>query len=387
MLFRNFIRTDHNVIQANESEFTFLERCAWPKVENIRLLLQECFKNYPDTEKDDIIARLKSGDSRHFASSTFELFLHEYLFRQGCVLLPHPELPNGSLKRPDFLVSLPDGQQFYLEAVCATEDIGKNDSTEALKDWALEYVNSRPHQNFVLSIDSFGESITQPSGKKLYGVIKSWLDSLDPEIVLAECNINGYSSLPEINWSHEGWEITIQAIPLEAEYRGTHDQLIGIRGHGATWIDSWTPIRKAIQKKTDRYGQLDLPLVVAVNVRSFRLQLTDEMQALFGGEKLTFNLGDLNSPNFCKHTDGAWLGPTGPRGRKCSGAWLFENISPYNLANVKHSLYVNPWAYKPLPNSAFIMPNRHVYESGVKLIVGSSFKEIFNLSPNWPELE
>ncbi len=32
MLFQNFIRTNHDIIQANESEFDFLDRCAWPKV-------------------------------------------------------------------------------------------------------------------------------------------------------------------------------------------------------------------------------------------------------------------------------------------------------------------------------------------------------------------
>lgn len=109
MLFNTYARTDHQIKRATESEFAFLDRCAWAKVEKVRSLLEQCLNNHPKTEQPELIARLQSGDSRHFTSATFELFLHEYLIRQGIVLPPHPELPNGSPKRPDFLVTCPDG--------------------------------------------------------------------------------------------------------------------------------------------------------------------------------------------------------------------------------------------------------------------------------------
>ncbi|UUG47787.1 hypothetical protein NP567_01725 (plasmid) [Acinetobacter baumannii] len=256
MLFQNFIRTNHDIIQANESDFDFLDRCAWPKAKQIRLLLEQCLNNYPVTEKLEIIARLKSGDHRQFTSTTFELLLHEYLVYQDFILSPHPELANGSSKRPDFLVTCPDGQQFYLEAICTSENNGKNDSAEALKDSTLDYLNSRPHKNFVLSINSSGDPITQPSGKKLYSIIKTWLDSLDPDIVLADSENNGYSSFPEISWAHEEWKVIIEAIPLAVKHRGTHKQLIGIQNYDASWINSWIPIRDAIQKRQIDMGNL-----------------------------------------------------------------------------------------------------------------------------------
>lgn len=118
MLFQNFIRTNHDIIQANESEFDFLDRCAWPKAQHMRSLLEQCLNNYPVIEQPEIIARLKSGDPRQFTSTTFELLLHQYLINQNFTLSPHPELANDSAKRPDFLVTCPDGNQFYLEAIC-----------------------------------------------------------------------------------------------------------------------------------------------------------------------------------------------------------------------------------------------------------------------------
>lgn len=384
MLFQNFIRTNHDIIQANESEFDFLDRCAWPKAQHMRSLLEQCLNNYPVIEQPEIIARLKSGDPRQFTSTTFELLLHQYLIDQNFTLSPHPELANDSAKRPDFLVTCPDGNQFYLEAICTSESDGKNDSTEALKESTLNYLNSKPHPNFFLSISCSGDPLTQPSGKKLYSKIKPWLDSLDPDIVLAESEKNGYSAFPQITWVHEEWEVTIDAIPLKSEYRGTHEQLIGIRSYGASWINGWIPIRDAIQKKTNRYGQLDLPLIVAVNFNSFRLNQIDELQALFGEEKISFNFKNLDNYHYSRVPNGAWIGPSGPKGRRCSGAWLFGNLSIYSLTNVGHTLYINPWSNFPLPSSALIMPNAKKDGNQIKLIEGKSFRDVFNLSKNWP---
>lgn len=384
MLFQNFIRTNHDIIQLNESEFDFLDRCAWPKAHHMRSLLEQCLNNYPVIEQPEIIARLKSGDPRQFTSTTFELLLHQYLINQNFILSPHPELANGSAKRPDFLVTCPDGNKFYLEAICTSENDGKNDSIEALKESTLDYLNSRPHPNFFLSISSSGDPITQPSGKKLYSKIKPWLDSLDPDIVLAESKKNGYSAFPQILWVHEEWEVKLEAIPLESKYRGTHEQLIGIRSYGASWINGWIPIRDAIQKKTNRYGQLDLPLIIAVNVNSFRLNQTDELQALFGEEKISFNLNNLDNYHYSRSPNGAWIGPSGPKGRKCNGAWLFGNLSIYSLANVGHTLYINPWANLSIPSSALIMPHAKIEGDQLKLTEGKSFTDAFNINEKWP---
>ena len=69
-------------LKTNESEFDFLDRCAWPKAQHMRSLLEQCLNNYPVIEQPEIIARLKSGDPRQFTSTTFELLLHQYLINQ-----------------------------------------------------------------------------------------------------------------------------------------------------------------------------------------------------------------------------------------------------------------------------------------------------------------
>jgi hypothetical protein len=162
--------------------------------------------------------------------------------------------------------------------------------------------------------------------------------------------------------------------------------MIGIRNFGAGWIDGWTPIRDAVLSKSRRYGDLDLPLVVAVNVDTFNLDPIDEVQALFGQEQFIFTV-DANEeePRFERAPNGAWRGPSGPRGRRCSGAWLFNNLSPYTISRRKQTLYINPWAYLPTPQEFLQMPHAVVVEERIQRMDGRSLREVFELTAEWPE--
>ena len=385
MLFSDAARTDHNPKRATETEFAFLDRCAWPAAERVRSLLEVCLQNYPTAEQAELVARLRSGDPRHFASGTFELFIHEYLRRLGFALTPHPELPNGSSTRPDFRVTCPDGSQLYLEAVCASDDDGRDVSSEARKAVALQVLDSAYHHSFMVAVDSTGDPATQPSGRRLATEVVRWLDTLDPDLVMVE-SADNYAALPEFRWQHEDWRVRVRAIPVKPEARGLPRRLIGMRNFGAGFVDGWTPIRDAVLSKARWYGVLDLPLVVAVNVDTFNLDPIDEAQALFGQEQVILTAGaKQDEPRFERAPNGAWRGPSGPRGTRCSGAWLFSNLSPYTLARRRHTLYVNPWAKLHLPDSFLRMPNAKVVNDRIQHNAGETFREVLGLSENWPE--
>jgi hypothetical protein len=385
MLFTEITRTDHTPRRATENDFLFLDRCAWPAAEKVRALLEGCLANYPEVEKGELISRLRSGDFRHFASGTFELILHEYLLRLGFSLTPHPELPNGSAKRPDFLVTSPDGKQIYVEAICASDDDGRNIAAEARKAIALQSLDDAYHANFMVAIDSTGDPVTQPSGKRLASEVVRWLDTLDVDRAIAD-SADSYDALPEYHWQHEDWKLRLRAIPVKPDARGLKRRLIGIKGFGARFIDGWTPIRDAILNKSRRYGELDLPLVVAVNVDTFNLDPIDESQALFGQEQYSFAAGSAHDePRFTRAPNGAWRGPSGPRGRRCSGAWLFSNLSPYTIAQRRHTLYLNPLGNLQIPPSFLLMPHAIVVDERIHLAKGATLRDVFELEEHWPE--
>ncbi len=385
MLFSEAARSDHTAKRATETDFAFLDRCAWPAVDKVRTLLEGCLANYPETERAELIARLRSGDSRHFASGTFEPFLHEYLLRLGFALTPHPALPNGSAKRPDFRVTGPDGEQLYLEAICASDDDGRDIAAEARKSVTLQALDDAYHANFMVAVDSIGEPVTQPSGRRLATEVVGWLDTLDADRVIVD-SADNYDALPEYHWQHEAWQVRLRAIPVRPEARGLPRRLIGMRSFGAGFMDGWTPIRDAILTKARWYGEIDLPLVVAVNVDTFNLDPIDESQALFGQEQYVFAVGaDPGEPRFSRAPNGAWRGPSGPRGRRCSGAWLFSNLSPYTLARRRSTLYLNPWTNLAVPTSFLRMPHALVVDDQIRQVDGATFRDVFELDEQWPE--
>lgn len=385
MLFSNSSRTDASPKRATESDFAFLDRSAWAPIAEVRKVVDSCIANYPESEVKELIDRIQCGDARHFASATFELFLHEYLLRLGMRLTPHPELPNASAKRPDFLVECPDGRNLYLEAVCASDDTARDSAAEARKAVALQVLDGEHDPNFMVSIDSDGDPATQPSGRRLATEVTSWLKTLDPDALLSSA-AEGLEALPELHWQHEEWHVRVRPIPVNVEARGKQRRLIGARGFGASWIDGWSPIRDAVTSKSRRYGDLDLPLVVAVNVDTFNLDPIDEAQALFGQEQFIFSRTNPDQePRMERAPNGAWRGPAGPRGKRASGAWLFNNLSPYTLARRKHTLYVNPAANHVIPESFLVVPHKLVIDGLLRPFDGTDLATALGLPATWPE--
>jgi hypothetical protein len=230
MLFADIQRTDASPKRVTESDFAFLERSAWSTTEVVRSLMEACLANYPAGEVEELTERLQCGDVRHFASASFELFIHEYLQRLGMRLTPHPELRNGSTKRPDFLVECPDGQRLYLEAVCVSDDSARDSAAEARKAVALQVLDGEHDPNFMVYVDSEGDPATQPSGRRLATEVLTWLKTLDPDALLNVSTTGGHQALPELHWQHEEWRVRIRPIPVNVEARGKQRRLIGARG-------------------------------------------------------------------------------------------------------------------------------------------------------------
>lgn len=186
-------------------------------------------------------------------------------------------------------------------------------------------------------------------------------------------------------WSHDEWHLQIRPIPLEPERRGTSSTLIGIGGMEGGWIDAWSPIRDAIKFKGGKYGVLEIPLVVAVNLDSFHLDRIDEMQALFGQEQYVLKSGTDAEPEMRRASDGAWYGKRGPQYTRVSAAWIFNDLHASSLAVRKSTIYFNPWAALPAPDSLKCFPFAKPVNGKMEWHEGLSFREIFEFHEGWPE--
>ncbi|MDO8040369.1 hypothetical protein [Janthinobacterium sp. SUN137] len=386
MIFKNYERTDSSPKANAEGSFAFLDRSARPEFEVVRNFVEELLAQYPAKGIDEVVARLTRGNEVDFRSASFEVLIFNYLRRLGYTLEPHPELKNGSKKQPDFHVVAPDGSEFLLEAVLSKEDKGENPAVKAMIGTVMDKLNTRPHDNFRVTFSTRGVPTTQPSGKKILHEVHTWLNTLDPDQIQAEHHASFFATAPKRDIPHEDWTVSFQPIPIPPEKRGTAKQLIGLIDGGGGVVDSWTPLRESLKEKGQRYGELEHPLLVAVNFSAFNLSDIDEMQALFGQEQFHFPIEGDGEPDFSRAKNGLWIGPKGPRATRVSGAWFFNDLSFHTAARRKGTLYFNPWALHALPAILDQFPHARV-GADMKIERGGevTFADVFKLSSDWPD--
>ena len=382
MIFDAIARTDASPKLNIESDFEFLNRSARDEMQCARSLLESLATEYPDS--GELIARFRSGNNKNYRSAEFELLLFSMLHKQGFKLQPHPILPNGSRARPDFLVTTPSGEEFYLEAVLASED-GADNSGHPLIANTLDVFTSHSHKNFCVMVKTSGLPKTQPRRRVLLSKTLHWLDSLDPDLTQEQIAAHGYDSAPSMSWVHEDFKVTVSALPLKTNRRGKASRLLAVRFGQAGWIDSWSGIRDAIKHKGSKYGLLDKPLVIAVNFSGHHLDRMDEMQALFGQEQISIPIGRPDAaPVITRAPNGAWIGVDRPRFTRVSGAWLFDNLCVYNLPSRDPTLYLHPFARQAVPSDMLRFSHAVGVNGNISWVPGMSLAEIFELSADWP---
>ena len=91
-------------------------------------------------------------------------------------------------------------------------------------------------------------------------------------------------------------------------------------------VDSSTPVQSAVRKKARKYGRLDVPLVVVVNGCDLFFDETDEVEALFGKEQITYFEERPDLPTkLARKPDGVWIqGGSKPRYKRLAAVWMFR---------------------------------------------------------------
>ena len=352
--------------------------------------MEEWFAAYPDPEKAELRKRLRVDINAHHQAAFFELFLHELLMRLGYSVSLHPSVPGGVSKSPDFLVESSQADRFYLEATLATGESAQEIAAQARMNAVYDTLNRLVESpDFFLWMDIRGYPATPPPAKKLAAFIQANLSALSPDEMTALYKAGEMDALPKWHFDHEGWSIDFRPVPKGTNARGKRGvRPIGVQFHGFRWEDQRTPLRNAITDKAGRYGTLDLPFIVAVNVVG-NVDQTDIMDALFGQEQITvtFYNDDPEAPATYEPSrvpDGVWTSPSGPRYTRLSGILLISWLAPWNIPRAQVVLYQNPWAQKPYLSKLARLP--HVVPEGghMKFVDGESTSTIMGLDATWP---
>ena len=289
-----------------------------------------------------------------------------------------PLLPNGT--KPDFLVEAPNGNRFYLEATLASDSTVVDPGAERRLNEAIHAVDSVNSPNFFLHLRTRGFPNSPVSQRRIRQSIQRFVDGLDYEI-LRQSHQNNDLAFPVWSYDHDGLTLRIEAVPKHTPVAG---RAIGAQMMRGGVVTPHIPIKRAVERKAGHYGELDLPLVVAVNCQEDWAEETDAMNALFGTEAVVVRQGGEGI--WTRNPDGVWHGACGPVYRRCSAVLFVDRLSAWSIAQREPVLICNPWAHHSAEDIPLGVAKWKPDGEQLRRSNGSGLQEIFNLPDGWPEI-
>jgi hypothetical protein len=126
-------------------------------------------------------------------------------------------------------------------------------------------------------------------------------------------------------------------------------------------------LKKSVDSKATKYGDLDRPFVIAVNAK-WGTGRDVVAKALFG------------SKEFCDESDGVW---NTTRNTRLSGV-LVTTVVPWSIHCAPLCLYHNSFAKRSCRENAWKIPQAIARDSGMQWLEGINSAELFELPKEWP---
>ncbi|GGD58293.1 hypothetical protein GCM10011514_22880 [Emticicia aquatilis] len=363
-LFDTFNRTNLEFKKHQQSTYDFYNQTARKEFAEIRERLEEWFQKYPFNNqkklKNDLI---KNG----FNAAFYELFLYNYFYKLGFNIEIEPEVPNSS-HRPDFLI-FNDLGSFYLEATTVNGASEIETKREKIRSVVYDKINEFHSPNFYLDIQCFQIiSGKAPSSKRIVNFIKDKLSAIN--------NIVENSNHNFISWSYSDEDILMEigVIPKPTKHKGqTESTTIGIYGgDGTAKIDRSTEcINKSLANKSNRYGKLDRPYVIAINLLEKQSDF-DTNLALYGTESFIYSKNSRELIKTIRNKDGFFYGKQGFQ-RKGVSAVLAGAVFPSNSDDFQLTIYHNIEPYYNFERG--LIKEKHVYLEKDEQLSYYKFKE------------
>lgn len=360
-------------------QFDYLNASGRPEAARVRDLVDTWLADYPAAHRSDLIGRLRSRDDVSHRSAMFELMLDALLRRQSFTIVEvEPRLPNG--KAPDFLVEAPDGNRFYLEATLASGRDNVAAGADRRMREALQGIDDVQSPDFFLHLHTRGTPSQPVARGRLRRAVQRFVDGLDYDVAVARAAA-GLPPAPV--WQHDehGAHFMIQPVPKNIRRPGS--RATGSRMLPGGVIHPEVAIKSAVEGKAGRYGDIDLPLVIAVNALEEYARVDDAIDALFGTTGVI--VSENGGARGIRNADGAWRGPGGPIYTRSSAVLFVERFSAWSVAQRSLHLILNPWARSPIGELPLGVEVREVIDDRLEIRPGQTLGEIFGLAVGWPE--
>lgn len=367
------------------SHFDYLNTSNRTEAAQVRALVDDLLTRYPIEHREDMRKRLRSIDDIGHLGAFFELAMHELLIRAGCRIVAVEPAVAGTKKVPDFLVETQTSARFYLEATLATGRSQADASAQKRLDQALKTIDAVPSPEFFLHLSTSGMPTAPITGKRLKAQLAGWLSALNYETVAAAWKANE-AGVPVFEYREHGARFRISPVPRQRSRGITSSRAIGSRMLPGGLVQPQAPIRDAVVGKATRYGELDLPYIIAVNAMGDYADAESAIDALFRSPAVAFiDTGSRYEHRDTRAPDGAWMGRGGPVNTRVSAVLSTEKLTGWSVGQKRVRMLENPWAQKPLPPISLGVDVWHAESDSLQHESGATLREIFGLPQGWPE--
>lgn len=376
IVFEDISRDLEGPMRPIDTEFGYLNRSNRPEAERVRQLVEQWIARYPESRRAGLVARLRSKRDAAHCSALFELTLHELLIVTGHRLIEIEPVLSHTTKSPDFLVEAPDGTRFYLEAVLATGKSADETAADARLNDAIHAVECADCPAHVLDLHVKGVPAGQVTLGKLRRELADWISKLPVG--------EAAKKVPAFEYSEGGLTLTVRAFPGNKPAPG---RAVGMKSIGLYAAQPGEGIRESIEKKASRYGNLELPYIVAVNALRRHHDEDDVLCALFGAPGVVIRGfdGGWTEDEYIRIPDGVWVGKRGPSKRGLSAVLSTERLDLWSLGRRRMRIIRNPWADRPLPPVPLGVDELNPDSDRLVRAEGKPLAEILRLPADWPE--
>ena len=236
--------------------------------------LEAWFQRLPEDERPDMLARLRSADSRQHFGAYYELVAYEFLKAMGYSVDIHPKLDEG---KPDLVVTGKGLSKPVIIDVATVFDEPSWEKEEQKLNQIVEKLDKIEHY-FAIIVAVRSEYIPERLDyDRLSRYVRARLDS---------CHSQARLTSHEFEY-HDG-ELHLGFTAIPSEEKGP---IVYSHGLPARFIGTGQ-IASAIEKKIQRYRsakERGLPFVVAIHLTDVPAEERGLLTALFGTQRVTIN--------------------------------------------------------------------------------------------------
>ena len=373
MLFDDFERTCQGRADINETEFEFLNRSAHYEAAKARDRIEALLLDYPPAGLSHLVARLRSDD-QNFQGALFELVMRRMFLGLGCQV-ELSDLDN-SQTRPDFLVK-DAGKQCYVEVTVVDPKSGTLGSNVYERD-VVDKLNTLGGNGFGLAVEFEGALTKFLSKRRVTKPFRQMVEENDVREIPGFPNSWSRTDLPSAQIREDDWQLTGHLFAIESD-RFVHEQ----SSEGGI-INPEKPIGRRLTDKAKKYGELDAPLVIAINARELGFDIRDDtLDVLFGKVVVRITTDERTVPpavvrqETYREPGGMWITKGGQRRyTRLKAVILFERLGPFKLG-APFMVYFNPYVeVGGLPDVMHRLP--HAIDGGdrIEFVWGESLENL-----------